>query len=553
MTIKKIDAGRVITADIDTFIGTHGTIWYDEETGEMRLYNGEPGGVPIGGGGGGGAGPRGPSGASGPQGPQGVQGSTGPSGVRGPQGVQGPQGVAGNTGATGPQGVAGNTGATGPQGVAGNTGERGPQGDIGPSGAQGFQGDQGFDGPSGARGPQGPQGPVGGEGPQGPQGAQGFQGDEGPQGPQGIQGPTGATGPKGNDGSFGGAAFSYIYSNITVDQDPTSGHFAFDATPFQSVTEMYISFTDETNTSVFDFLNTIDDSTSAIKGHFSVTDKSNSSNMALFAIVGSHYHHGDYFEVPVAFLSGSLTFTDALNVIITFARTGDAGDTGPSGPTGPQGASGPSGVVGSVGSINSQNTITDSIFNITSLNFDTDAGFSVINLSEGVIKISNTPTPVPSFKFITVSGQSTLTAKPSDTLNLIAGTGITITTSNTDDPQSITINSTGGGGGTSNVPIKTFNIIGDFGTLPGVARFTPPIQDVIRSVVLTVGFPIYQDLMVGLYRNGEFVSFFTVRAGQFTATYTNLAYTILPSEFYTVSVVAGSATNFSMALYNIDL
>lgn len=50
MPIKKIEAGRVITQNIDSFVGTRGTIWYDELTGEMRLHDGTPGGIAIGGG-----------------------------------------------------------------------------------------------------------------------------------------------------------------------------------------------------------------------------------------------------------------------------------------------------------------------------------------------------------------------------------------------------------------------------------------------------------------------------------------------------------------------
>lgn len=53
MPIKKIEAGRVITQTIDTFIGIEGTIFYDEQTGELRLSDGvTPGGVPLAGGGG---------------------------------------------------------------------------------------------------------------------------------------------------------------------------------------------------------------------------------------------------------------------------------------------------------------------------------------------------------------------------------------------------------------------------------------------------------------------------------------------------------------------
>ena len=51
MPIKKIEAGRVITQTIDTFIGIEGTIFYDEQTGELRLSDGvTPGGVPLAGG-----------------------------------------------------------------------------------------------------------------------------------------------------------------------------------------------------------------------------------------------------------------------------------------------------------------------------------------------------------------------------------------------------------------------------------------------------------------------------------------------------------------------
>jgi len=54
MTIRKIEAGRVITKDINTFIGQEGTIFYDERTGEFRLSDGiTEGGIPLGSGGGG--------------------------------------------------------------------------------------------------------------------------------------------------------------------------------------------------------------------------------------------------------------------------------------------------------------------------------------------------------------------------------------------------------------------------------------------------------------------------------------------------------------------
>jgi hypothetical protein len=310
-------------------------------------------------------GPQGPSGAQGstgstgsqgpqgPQGPSGAQGTAGSTGSQGPQGPQGPsgaQGSTGSTGSTGSQGPQGPSGPEGPQGAQGTAGPRGPQGPSGVDGAEGPQGPQGAQGSTGATGSQGPQGPQGPSGPEGPQGAQGTAGSRGPQGPQGPsgaqgpQGPQGAQGVKGDTGSFGGASFDYYYLIDTTDIDPGSGNLAFNAAPFNTATELYIDFNDKNAANVSNYLDTIDDSTSSIKGTFKVSNTANTLEYADFSITGSHYHHASYFEVPVAYLAGSVTsFANNTQVVITFVRTGDKGDTGPQGPQGPQGAQGPSG------------------------------------------------------------------------------------------------------------------------------------------------------------------------------------------------------------------
>lgn len=48
MAVRKIRAGRVSTVTMDEFVGDVGTIFYDEDTGEMRISNGEnPGGTVV--------------------------------------------------------------------------------------------------------------------------------------------------------------------------------------------------------------------------------------------------------------------------------------------------------------------------------------------------------------------------------------------------------------------------------------------------------------------------------------------------------------------------
>lgn len=151
--------------------------------------------------------------------------------------------------------------------------------------------------------------------------------------------------------------------------------------------------------------------------------------------------------------------------------------------------------------------------------------------------------------FGSISVNSNLTLNGSLTLNGDTGSSGQILSSTGTGLQ--WINNTGGTA--NNLPIKTFNILGDFGTLLGTARFYPAAQDTIKSVLLTIGKVPQNDVIVGLYRNNSFLQFFTISAGSTYAKYTGLNYIIQTNESYTVNVVAGSGTNFSMGLYNINL
>jgi len=96
----------------------------------------------------------------------------------------------------------------------------------------------------------------------------------------------------------------------------------------------------------------------------------------------------------------------------------------------------------SVGVISGVTTGT-TVSNVKSLLFDTDTGFNITDLSNGVVKISLNST----FKTWKVTGQSDLVASGEDTIQFVAGTGVTITTDPTAATKSITISSSGGGGG----------------------------------------------------------------------------------------------------------
>lgn len=72
--------------------------------------------------------------------------------------------------------------------------------------------------------------------------------------------------------------------------------------------------------------------------------------------------------------------------------------------------------------------------NVTTLRFDTESGFDVAALSEGIVKVGMNST----FKYWKVDGVSKLTAIGIDTVNFLSSDGITITADGGANPQSIT-------------------------------------------------------------------------------------------------------------------
>ena len=55
MTIQKIKSGRILNVNAETYVGNEGQIFFDEQTGLLRLSNGvTPGGIPVTSGAGGG-------------------------------------------------------------------------------------------------------------------------------------------------------------------------------------------------------------------------------------------------------------------------------------------------------------------------------------------------------------------------------------------------------------------------------------------------------------------------------------------------------------------
>ena len=159
------------------------------------------------------------------------------------------------------------------------------------------------------------------------------QGPTGATGPQGPTGATGADGSDGSDGAFGGATFEYQF-NTATSGDPTSGKIGFENANLSTATELRIDDEDVNGSNIEAFLRTIDDSTSSIKGHIRICNKTDASDFSVFSIGGANVEETGYHTVTVAYVAGATSFSNDETIIITFTRSGNKGDTGQGVPAG---------------------------------------------------------------------------------------------------------------------------------------------------------------------------------------------------------------------------
>ena len=204
----------------------------------------------------------------------------------------------------------------------------------------------------GVKGETGQKGDKGEVGPKGDKGEVGQKGDQGQKGEVGEKGDKGEVGDKGSEGNFGGVSFDYTYQDDTGDADPGGGNLRFNNTNLSNASFLYIDDVDNDASNCESYIRTIDDSTSTIKGHFRVSNKSNYEDYAIFTIDGTSTEATGYHKIPCTYLAGDTSFPDATRVIITFARTGDQGDKGQKGAGGTD-ATGTKGQKGETGADNS--------------------------------------------------------------------------------------------------------------------------------------------------------------------------------------------------------
>lgn len=133
----------------------------------------------------------------------------------------------------------------------------------------------------------------------------------------------------------GGIALRHTWAgSVGSEADPTTGHAkAVTASDLTTATALVVSQTDRFGVDVTAILDSLNDSTNAIKGQVRLFEEGNLAHYAIYDVTGVTDHAGSpgYAEIAVTYIgggpSGSLNFAPCA---ITFSPAGDAGAAGPS-------------------------------------------------------------------------------------------------------------------------------------------------------------------------------------------------------------------------------
>jgi hypothetical protein len=125
---------------------------------------------------------------------------------------------------------------------------------------------------------------------------------------------------------------------------------------------------------------------------------------------------------------------DRARAAISVTKVSGEGDISYDNSTGVISYTGPTaGTSLTIGKIDTAGTLSGEISGVNAIRFDTDSGFDVVDLGSGAVKILMNST----FKTWQVAGQTSLVASGLDTVEFVAGSGMTITTNASASPKSI--------------------------------------------------------------------------------------------------------------------
>lgn len=183
--------------------------------------------------------------------------------------------------------------------------------------------------------------------------------------------------------------------------------------------------------------------------------------------------------------------------------------------------------------IDSANTVSGTISNITALRFDTDSGFDITDLGSGAVKVGMNST----FKFWKVDGQNDLVATGLDTIEIVAGSGLVITTDPLSDPKSITFKAID----------KTVVLYQD-GVLEstvGTVRWYNPYAITVSKITARLSETSSQPVTINIRKTGTVVETLTFTTSQNKTTKT-VDISMILDDYLTVDITTNGGSGLSV-------
>lgn len=130
----------------------------------------------------------------------------------------------------------------------------------------------------------------------------------------------------------GPVTISYTFDTTTTNSDPGSGKLRLDSGTQNAALHIRADLLDSNGADWTSVIDSLDDSTSTIKGYIRLTAKKDSTKFILFSVsaVGSESGYRNITVAPIAY-SGTTPFANNDHIILSFERTGDKGATGTAG------------------------------------------------------------------------------------------------------------------------------------------------------------------------------------------------------------------------------
>ena len=127
--------------------------------------------------------------------------------------------------------------------------------------------------------------------------------------------------PVGSTGMAGGVSMQY--STTTADADPGVGFVRFNNTSLNSATIMYVDDSDGT-TDISAWVQSWDDSNSPNRGFITIAGNPNpSSPLTIFKVNNEVTDASGYTKIPVAYVAGSTSISNAAEISVQFSPSGD--------------------------------------------------------------------------------------------------------------------------------------------------------------------------------------------------------------------------------------